>query len=1251
MEQIKITINDIDVYTSPEKTILEAVQENKLDVIPTLCYDKRIEHINSCFLCVVEVEGINKLVPSCSAIVRGGMKIHTRTQKIIETRKTALELLMSNHYADCIAPCKMNCPAGVDVQSYVALISIGRYEEALKLVKESNPLPLSISRVCIRDCEASCRRNYIDEPVAVNALKRFIADDNSNKWIPELKEKKNKKVAVIGGGPAGLSCAYYLTVEGYPVTIFEKLPKLGGMLRYGIPEYRLPKKVLDSEIKWMLGLGIEARTGIGLGLDFNLQELLSDEYEAVFLGIGAHKASKLGLDGEDSTYGIFKGIDFLREIQLNHIPELNGKVIVVGGGNTAIDAARTALRYGAGNVKIVYRRSLNEMPAGSEEILAAQKEGIEILFLTNPKSIIAKDNRLRAIECLRMELIEGKPGERPKPIPKPGSEFMIECDYLISAIGQLVDTSFSKSDQSCSLGKSGVVCINENTMETSIPGVFAGGDVVTGPLTAITAVAHGKKAAIAIINFIESGHAGLNNKKFVSSKNKLAKLSEKEFEHFNKSARVKMKELSVNNRVHNFKEVEQGISGEQSICETGRCLECGCSEYYDCSLRKYCDEYKIDITQYLGEVKKYLTDGRHPFIYLDPNKCINCGKCVRTCAEVLEVSALGFVNRGFRSIVKPAMGKPLMETNCITCGNCIDACPTGAIKEKYPFKVLGTLHKENYETICNFCSVGCKVNFKKINDDVFYISNTTPEIIDSHNRGYLCSKGRFGHRYLLNKNRIMHHAIRRNGVIKNVNRDEIFQYIHKKLKSIIDKYGRDSIAVFGSPRLSNEELYLLQKFARTGLKTNNIHSFSNLLYGVEQNSLDGMIGFTNSTIPMDGLNNADVIIVLNSNLSEDNLIIELKIKEAQKKGAKLILFSSSEVRLTKFADLWIDSKKGTNTYLLNAIMKQCLDYGLIDLEFINSRTDNYDDVRAMIERTDIREAIEFSGVKAEKFEMLFNLIKNINSNIIFVNNIDSLREKSVNDLKAIADFLLLTGRIGKSNNGIILLREFNNSSGLLDMGVNPGYLPGYVKFNEKDEVSRISGLWNSELRDIFKPANLANSLEKGEIKAVLIFSEDPLAVKANIKYFNGVEFMVVCDTYFTDTAKEADVLIPAPSYLEQAGSFTRCDGTVQQSKKINNGIFEFENWQTISALASLFSKGFEYNSTEEILNEIKSVNRFYKYYSYNNSWLNNYFNNGFKNQKLSFINYGIDFSTFNPVKQVIDYQENYYINSIKMKLL
>ncbi len=1252
MEPIKVTINDKEFFTAPGKTILDVVQEKKIDKIPTLCYDQRIEHITSCSLCVVEVEGVNRLVPSCSTIVTPGMKIKTRTQNIIETRKTALELLMSNHYADCVAPCKTNCPAGVDVQSYIALISSGRYKEALRLVKENNPLPLSISRVCVRNCEAACRRNFIDEPVSVNALKRFIADlDNLDTWVPEIKEKKNKKVAVIGGGPAGLSCAYYLTVEGYAVTIFEKLPKLGGMLRYGIPEYRLPKNILDLEIKWITDLGIEVKTGSELGVDFSMNELVSNGYDAAFLAIGAHKSTKLGLDGEDCTYGVFRGIDFLREIQLSYVPVLKGKIIIVGGGNTAIDAARTALRCGADEVKIVYRRSLNEMPASKEEVMAAQKEGIEILFLTNPRSLIVKDNKLKAIECLKMELVEGKAGERPRPVSIPGSEFTLECDFLIGAIGQSVDPSFLRFDQNCKLEKSGTVCLDENTMETSIPGVFAGGDIVTGPLTAITAIAQGKKAALSIINFLETGSAGKQNGNYVSVKENIAKVLDREFGSFNKLTRAKMEELAILDRVCNFKEVELGISEQQSICETGRCLECGCSEYYDCTLRKYCDEYKIDKQSYVGEVKKYVTDARHPFIYFDPNKCINCGKCVGTCAEILKVSALGFINRGFKSIVKAAMEKPLMETNCVSCGNCIDACPTGAIREKYPFKIFGTLPKENYETICNFCSVGCKVNFKKIDEDIFYISNKTEEIKDSHNKGYLCNKGRFGHRYLLSKNRIMDYTIRRNGIIQNTNREETFRYVHNKLKSIIDEYGPNSVAVFGSPKLSNEELYTLQKFARTGLKTNNISSFSNLLYGGEQASLDEAMGFTNSTTSMSDLNNANVIVVINSNLSEENLGIELKIKEAQKKGAQLILFSSSEVRLTKYADLWIDSRKGTNTYLLNGITKRCIDNNYFDSDFIKNHNANLNELESMMERTNIHEAINFSGIDEIKFETLFNNLRDLNSNIVFIYNIDSTNDKSANDLKAIGNFLLLTGRIGKANNGIILVRDFNNSTGLMDMGVDPAHLPGYVKFEEKQEIKRISQQWTSDLEILFKPTNLAKSLVKAEIKAVLIFGEDPLAVKENVKYFNGVEFMVVCDAFVTNTSEEADVVIPAPTYLEQVGSYTRCDGVIQQSTKIINGPLRYSNWQTISQIASLFAKSFEYDSVEKIFDEIKTVNRFYKYSVPNNPWSAGYFNNGFSSQKLSFIKYGLDFSTFNPLKPAIHYPENYYIDRVKMKLL
>jgi predicted molibdopterin-dependent oxidoreductase YjgC len=656
------------------------------------------------------------------------------------------------------------------------------------------------------------------------------------------------------------------------------------------------------------------------------------------------------------------------------------------------------------------------------------------------------------------------------------------------------------------------------------------------------------------------------------------------------------------------------------------------SDYFDCDLRKYADEFNIDLGDYLGEVRKFKVDKRHPYIALDPNKCINCGKCVRTCNEILAVSALGFVNRGFKAVVKPAMEKPLLQTNCISCGNCIDVCPTGAISEKFPFKILGTMPKLNETSVCNFCSLGCKVNFKVVDNDIYFVSNSTEEIIDSKNNGYLCVKGRFGHRYLLDKNRLKEPGIRINGKLKTASLDDTMIFASDKIKEIISKYGKDSVAVFASPKSSNEELYMLQKFARVALKNNNITSLSEMLYGVEPHSLDDILGATVSTTTINEIKNTDVIIVMNPDI-EENLILELQIKEARKKGAKLVLISSSESSMSGYADLWIDSRKGTKTILIN---------GLIN-SLINWKDEKFAKLKETVSQFDPNTVSSVTGVDVRKIEDLIDIVKNKENNIVFVYNLDSVKDKSRNDIKAVCNLMSITGRIYKENNGLVLLREFSNSTGLQDNGATPSYLPGYVKFGQVEEINRIAKAWDTDLNGIFKPVDILKDINQGKIKAAIIFGENPFSITENRKYFNDVEFLMVIDSFNTETAQEADVIIPAATFAEQTGSYTSCDTMVQTVEPVIVNKNNLDNWKIISKFAEYFNVRFNLKSYNDLNEEISRVNRVYGSCKPGEYWVNSKENIKLlqDQKKADYLTYQVDMTTYNPVKPGIHYSDKY----------
>jgi NADPH-dependent glutamate synthase beta subunit-like oxidoreductase len=469
--------------------------------------------------------------------------------------------------------CKVGCPAHIDVQGFVSLAVKGKFQEALQLIKLASPFPSICGRVCPHPCESECYRDQIDKPVAIHAIERFLGDLDlkaKKRYMPEIKAKKKEKVAIIGSGPAGLTCAYYLAQEGYKVTIFEKAKVLGGMLTAGIPSYRLPRKVVENEIEMIRNMGVTMKTGVEVGKDKTIAQLRKDGFKAFFIAIGAQESVRLGVPGEDLD-GIYQGLDYLRQLNLGKTVRLGEKVAVIGGGNVAIDAVRSARRLGSEKAFILYRRGLEEMPSTPEEIKQCREEGVPIKTLAQPVRFISNNGngRVKAIECVKMRLTEPNESGRRKPELIPGSEFTVKVDAVITALGQESDWCCLTPECACTLTDWGTMKVDPLTLQSEDPDIFTGGDAARGPKTVIEAIADGRQAAISIDRYL--GGQSLRLARDIQ----LKAIEEPQRGKYDRAARAQMPHLDPKKRAKNFSEVQKGLTKRVTVQEAKRCISCG----------------------------------------------------------------------------------------------------------------------------------------------------------------------------------------------------------------------------------------------------------------------------------------------------------------------------------------------------------------------------------------------------------------------------------------------------------------------------------------------------------------------------------------------------------------------------------------------------------------------------------------------------------------------------------------------------
>jgi formate dehydrogenase major subunit len=733
--RIRIEVDGRVVEGLDGQTILEVCRDNGIE-IPTLCYEPKLPGFGACRMCVVDVEGEEHPPISCSRSAENGMVVQTQTEDIRRLRRTNLELIFSDHNAYCLPPCQNKCPSHIDIPGFLKQNAEGNFRESTRIFKRTIPFPSVLGRVCPAPCEEHCRRDEVDEAIAIRDSHRYagdmviksMLDEGQDPPIPfEKQPATGRRAAVIGSGPAGMAAAYYLLLSGHDVTVFERDPAPGGMLRYGIPQYRLPKvEVLEAEYESVSRLGGRIVCNQGLGRDFTLDDLQYQGFDAILVAIGCYDTNKLGIPGEDAPE-VLDGLEYLRTATLGlPYPDHAGKrVVVIGGGFTSMDCSRTSIRQGAKEVTLVYRRDMKDMPA-SNEVHEAIEEGVTAIFQAGPVRVVTdKDNNVTGVEFIRMQLGEPDASGRRRPEPAAGTEFTIPCDRVLLAIGQGPQLDWiGPGSEGVKATKNRRLQADAVTFETGRPGVFGTGDVRIGAATVVEAIAEGRRAAYAVDAFLRG-----NDLAEIRTRQTLAEpqpifLSIVPFTSEVKEPRYRLKAMEAEERKHSYVEYELPYAREEIVAESTRCLQCTCEAIGYCDLRRLGIEYETTLTtlepephqgaglrsvgenRFTGVNHDYVRDDSHAFILREPSRCIDCGRCAQVCAEVVGAACYDFMRIGFDTLVTTPLDMSLNDTPCVSCGRCAETCPTGALMPKP--RVLQKYEVDESRCIlCGICVDAC----------------------------------------------------------------------------------------------------------------------------------------------------------------------------------------------------------------------------------------------------------------------------------------------------------------------------------------------------------------------------------------------------------------------------------------------------------------------------------------------------------------------------------------------------------------